>query len=243
MGLRVLSYNIHKGICFYSRQYILSELREAIRSLDTDLVFLQEVMGERNKSNGDSMGRQLEYLADSIWTYAAYGKNAVHTKGHHGNAILSKFPIISYQNIDISTNRLERRGLLHAIVQTPEHQRLHLFCSHLNLLENGRRLQVTNIMHRISSAVRAGEPIVFGGDFNDWREMISDRLALDLGLQEAGQAILGGHAKTFPSLLPMLCLDRIYFKNLHATTFSVVDGEPWNKFSDHLGILAEFRAT
>ncbi|MGE3760084.1 MAG: EEP domain-containing protein, partial [Pseudobdellovibrionaceae bacterium] len=45
MRLRVLTYNMHKGFCFYSRQYVIEELRNAIRAVDADIVFLQEVMG------------------------------------------------------------------------------------------------------------------------------------------------------------------------------------------------------
>ena len=116
MRLRVLTYNMHKGFCFYSRQYVLKELREAIRSVDADVVFLQEVMGVHPAKENEEheLSSQFEFLADQIWPHFAYGKNAVYSSGHHGNAILSKHPFLAYENINISTNPLERRGLLHA---------------------------------------------------------------------------------------------------------------------------------
>src|SRR6185437_4205700 len=121
MRLRVLTYNMHKGFCFYSRQYVLHELREAIRTVNADLVFLQEVMGFHPAHAAAEMelDSQFEFLADEIWTHYAYGKNAVYSEGHHGNAILSKYPIRSYDNINVSTNPLEKRGLLHAKIEIP----------------------------------------------------------------------------------------------------------------------------
>ena len=51
--LRVCTYNIHKGFCAANIRPILQELRHAIRTVDADLVFLQEVVGERLASGKD----------------------------------------------------------------------------------------------------------------------------------------------------------------------------------------------
>ena len=132
---------MHKGFCFYTRQYVLEQLREAIRRVDADIVFLQEVMGVHPvKMEESELDSQFEYLADQIWSHHVYGKNAVYSDGHHGNAILSKYPFSSFENINISTNPLEKRGLLHAAVEIPEiSSQVHLICLHLDLLERGRR--------------------------------------------------------------------------------------------------------
>ena len=45
MTLRVLTVNTHKGFAFLNRRFVLRELREAVRSVGADLVFLQEVQG------------------------------------------------------------------------------------------------------------------------------------------------------------------------------------------------------
>src|SRR4051812_49407405 len=108
--IRVLSYNIHKGFSAGNRQFVLNRIRTAIRDIHADLVLLQEVLGQHDKhgqliENGP-IRPQFEFLADSIWPHYAYGKNAVYTSGHHGNAILSKSPFSFWENLDISTNRL-----------------------------------------------------------------------------------------------------------------------------------------
>ncbi len=62
--LRVCTYNIHKGFCATNRRSILQDLRHAIRTVDADLVFLQEVVGERLDrldGNNQQQGNQNDY--------------------------------------------------------------------------------------------------------------------------------------------------------------------------------------
>ena len=53
---------------------------------------------------------QHEFIADQVWREVAYGKNAVSQHGHHGNAVLSRFPIVAHENLDISAHAFESRG-------------------------------------------------------------------------------------------------------------------------------------
>jgi endonuclease/exonuclease/phosphatase family metal-dependent hydrolase len=242
--LRVMTYNIRKGLGASGRRSVLASLREAIRKVEADVVFLQEVMGKSQKL-GDPVaelkGDQLEYLADSVWTHYAYGKNAIHSEGHHGNAILSKFPFVSWENIDISTNRLERRGLLHGVLKVPHgHAELHLICLHLNLFGSGRRVQVKRLADRVRSFVPDGGPLLIAGDFNDWRGQACKSLREQLAVEEVGLTSLGRHARTFPAWFPVLPLDRIYFRDLKLVNLDVQDRHHWRMLSDHQAILAEF---
>lgn len=234
--LKVLSYNIHKGVCYYTRKTVLEELRHGIRAHDPDIVFLQEVRGESKAP----VAPQFEFLADKIWPHHAYGKNAVYTKGHHGNAILSKYPIEHWHNLNISTNQLESRGLLHAKVKLPKVGQVDLFCIHLDLLEKGRAQQIAKITERIQEVVTDG-PVIMAGDFNDWRMRISDKLGKQLGFSEAGLKHLGRHAKTFPSVRPTWALDRIYYRGLQLKDYSVLKDGGWQKLSDHLAVTATFK--
>lgn len=43
--LRICTYNIHKGFSQFNRRMVIHELRDRLRSLDADIVFLQEVQG------------------------------------------------------------------------------------------------------------------------------------------------------------------------------------------------------
>jgi endonuclease/exonuclease/phosphatase family metal-dependent hydrolase len=102
MKLRLATYNIHKGFSHFNRRMMVHELRHHLRLLDVDLVFLQEVQGEHEQHARNVLNwpvePQYEFLADDVWQDYAYGRNAIYDHGHHGNAILSRFPIISAEN-------------------------------------------------------------------------------------------------------------------------------------------------
>ena len=89
--MRILSYNIHKGFTVGNRALVLEEIRHAIRATEADLVCLQEVVGEntRHAAVFDKWADiQFEFLADQVWDYRAYGKNAVYDHGHHGLSLI-----------------------------------------------------------------------------------------------------------------------------------------------------------
>lgn len=242
--LKILSYNIHKGFSSGNRRLVVSRIRDSIRSVQADLVFLQEVLGhheEHGKRHSEWPTQpQFEYLADKLWPHFAYGKNAVYTQGHHGNAILSKFPFSFWENEDVSTNKLERRGVLHGVIEIPHRSKpLHAVCVHLGLFEGGRQAQLRRICKRIHSMVPDGEPLIIGGDFNDWRGKASSPLKSELKMMEAFEQSEGQHARTFPSWLPTLRLDRVYFRGARLRAARALSGPTWSELSDHLALYVE----
>lgn len=241
--LRLVTLNIHKGMSHFNRRTVIHELREGLRQIDSDLVFLQEVQGEHERHAlrlpGWPRQPQHEFLAEDRWAHA-YGRNAVYAHGHHGNAILSRFRIVSVENEDVSDHRLERRGLLHCVISVPGWQRnLHCVCVHLSLHDRGRRRQLDALLRRLEPLARTDAPIIVAGDFNDWRHRATEVLERGLGMTEAAISRIGRAARTFPSFLPVLRLDRIYVRGFHVESAQVHAGAPWSLLSDHLAISAE----
>jgi endonuclease/exonuclease/phosphatase family metal-dependent hydrolase len=242
--LKILSYNIHKGFSLGNTRFVLSEIRDAIQAVHADIVFLQEVLGEhsghRRRIEAFPDESQFAFLADRIWPHHAYGKNAIYSAGHHGNAILSKFPFRAYHNLDISTNPLERRGMLHGVVDLPDIEvGLHGICLHLDLLKRGRERQVEDLCRRIKAEVPDQAPLVICGDFNDWSLKVSQILLEELDVNEAHFDLHTKHARTFPAVMPMLKLDRIYYRGLTALEAGVLTGNPWRNLSDHAAVFAQ----
>lgn len=242
MRLKILSYNIHKGFSATNKKFVLHSIKQAIQLVGADLVLLQEVIGH-NDTYASTVtewptASQFEFLADQTWPHFAYGRNAVYEAGHHGNAILSKYPIDSWENINISTNVFENRGLLQATIPLPNCAiPLLCICVHLSLFGKGRQRQLEQICSAIQNHGAGKGPVIVGGDFNDWRSQASSTFRSDL--REVFQFLYGHHARTFPALLPILRLDRIYFKDILPQTAQVLRGEPWDILSDHLAICAE----
>lgn len=243
MKLRVCTYNIHKGFSHFNQRMVIHELRERLRTLDADVVFLQEVQGMNLRHEVAHANwppaPQHEFLAHEIWHQTAYGQNAVYDHGHHGNAILSRFDIVASHNQDVSDHRFERRGLLHCEVDLPGvPQTAHCVCVHLGLTGGGRRRQMEALAERIERIVPHDAPLIIAGDFNDWLNRAEPLLAQRLGLVEVFRAGLGRPARSFPSRLPMLCLDRIYVRGFEVRQAEVHRGAIWAKISDHAPITA-----
>lgn len=240
-SLRVLSLNAHKGFTFLNRRFVLQELREAVRAVAADLVFLQEVIGShalhaRRHKNWPPTP-QYEYLADSLWSDHAYGRNAVYPQGDHGNALLSRFPIRAHRNHD-ATSGGEARGFLHCVLDVPGGV-LHAICVHLGLRERERRHQLDLLCRLIEREVPAEAPLVVAGDFNDWRRRANDILWREAGLREIFVTAYGEPAKTFPAIFPVLSLDRIYVRNCSVHLPVVLPRKPWSHLSDHAPLVAE----
>lgn len=240
--LKVLSYNIHKGFDFFGRNFVIDEMREAIHDVHADIVFLQEVQEHHDRRfevNDGALRSKLEFLADSLWPHFAYGKNAVYTRGHHGNAILSKYPFSFWENIDVTTHSLQRRGILHGIIEIDSAQPLHLICLHFDLFERGREKQLAHLCRHIQEKIPSDAPLLVVGDFNDWRGSATHHLEKELDLREVFQATQGHHVGTFPSWFPILRLDRIYYRGLQCLEGRKLHGPPWSRLSDHVALYAE----
>ena len=244
LALKVLTVNTHKGFTFFNRRFILPELRDAIRGTDADIVFLQEVIGSNARHARKHLhwpdSSQFEFLADSIWQDFAYGRNAVYPHGDHGNAVMSKFPITRYNNLDVSSaGAREKRGMLHCVVQLPDGRSLHAVCVHLGLLERHRLEQLNQLCELIDEEVPPDDPLLVAGDFNDWRLRAQPFLMTRCGLEEVFHSRWGQVARTFPARFPLLRLDRIYVRNVRVFEPVRLSGRPWSHLSDHAPLAAQ----
>ena len=275
--LRIATYNIHKGVSGFALRNRIHDLRLGVTKLNADIMFLQEVQG-RNDSHSERFSNwpeeaQHDFLASEGWAEAVYGRNAVRNKGtfvsDHGNALLSRFPLVSHENLDISDHRFEQRGLLHCEIDWAD-QRVHCICAHLGLFEGSRLRQVEAMIARINEHVPADAPLIIAGDFNDWRVRLGQTLRDQLGVREvfdqegsgddaasAGETpakrlkrrLRAGFergisdspqpARTFPSAFPILRLDRVYVRGFKVAKARVMHGTAWRKLSDHAPIVVD----
>lgn len=238
-SLRLLTVNIHKGYTALNRRFVLHELREAVRAVRCDLVFLQEIKGASGSAGAAEVGAQYEFLADQIWPDHAYGRNAVAEGQDHGNAVLSRLPIVRSHNHDASLPGAEPRGLLHCVLVLPAGPfEMHVMCVHLGLTEAHRRHQLARLCETVRREVPADAPLVVAGDFNDWRSR-ADAMLEPSGLKEVFWHTFGGHARTYPAGFPLLRLDRIYVRGVAAFRPLPLPRRPWAQLSDHAPLAAE----
>jgi endonuclease/exonuclease/phosphatase family metal-dependent hydrolase len=236
--LRVATYNIHKGVQGLgpSRRLEIHNLGHAVEQFDADIVCLQEVR-RHNRKLEKTFTRwpdldQAGYLSPEGYE-SAYRTNAVTRHGEHGNALLSRWPVLDIKHSDVSDHRFEQRGLLHTQLLV-EGQDLHVIVVHLGLIHASRERQVQRLGAYLKQEVPSSAPLIVAGDFNDWgAKLLKPMRDLDL------QTVDSHRLPTYPSRLPLLHLDRIYMRGLTPISAHVPRGAAWARMSDHLPLIAE----
>jgi len=242
--LQIMTYNIHKGLNTWGLKHVLKEMKEMLVQTKVDICLLQEVEGQNSARETEV---QFEFLADTVWTYYSYGQNATFPSRHHGNALLSRFPILEQSNHSLTLHSLEQRGFQHCVIGLPDFpekeikkNKLHIINTHLNLRSSDRLIQMTKVLDYVDQNIAQDEPFILGGDFNDWNLQIAQLIEKRLAIQDSYQFIHRKMAKTFPSFLPLASLDRLYFRNLKPQRAEVLSERGWTNLSDHAPLRAFF---
>ncbi len=243
--LRILTYNIHKGFSAGNRRFVLHQIREALQTTGANILFLQEMQGAHTKheQHHDNWPHcpPVEFLAQEHWPHMIYAKNVEHRLGHHGNALLSTFPFQHWENTNVSPFSWASRSLLHATIHIPGASRdLHIMCIHFGLTGIERRQQFDILVQYVNRHIPESSALIIAGDFNDWTGQAEKRLAHKLGLSEAFRTLHQHHARTWPAWMPMLTMDRIYFRGLTAVSCERPTQKIWKKLSDHAPLIASF---
>jgi endonuclease/exonuclease/phosphatase family metal-dependent hydrolase len=176
---------------------------------------------------------QADYLAPEGYE-AVYRTNACTRHGEHGNALLSRWPVIDHQHEDMSDHRFEQRGMLH--VELRVHERpVHVIVAHLGLIPASRGRQAEQICQFVAREIPPDVPLLVAGDFNDWGARVDRALS---GANLVAVKLPG--AATYPSRLPVVQLDCVYARGLKPLRVDVPRGRIWHRMSDHLPLIAEF---
>jgi endonuclease/exonuclease/phosphatase family metal-dependent hydrolase len=168
--MRILTYNIHKGIGARDRRYRFGRILAVIEAENPDIVCLQEVDRNVRRSRFHD---QPKLLADYFGSHERiYQMNVRLKQGGYGNLLLSRWPLRSHHQISLRHEDRKPRGAQLAVIETPEGP-LHVVNWHLGLAERERRWQVAHLLSH--SLFRAGEglPTIVIGDFNDWRNRLA----------------------------------------------------------------------
>jgi endonuclease/exonuclease/phosphatase family metal-dependent hydrolase len=155
--LRIATYNIHKGVQGVGpRQRLeIHNLGHAIEQIDADIICLQEVRKVHRRQQHYFTHwpdlPQAEFLAPEGYE-AVYRTNAVTRHGEHGNALLSRWPVLAHRHEDMSDHRFEQRGLLHVEVDV-QGRVVHVIVVHFGLIPASRARQVAQLGRYIEREV------------------------------------------------------------------------------------------
>ncbi len=237
MRVRVMTWNIHKGIGGVDRRYRPERIIAVVGHYRPDILLLQEVDEGAPRSRHH---RQVDHLGDAIGLrHRAYAPNVRMRNGVYGNATLSRWPIVAHSNIDLTLPPKKRRGALYTRIRVRTARRsrtLVVYNLHLGLAGFERSIQIRRFLAAQPFAhLHPSTPLLVGGDFNDLWGTLGKRF-----LRPAGFARAGALVHTYPAFLPVRPLD-----GLHVRGEVVVENafcgrmELAREASDHLPLLAE----
>lgn len=234
MKVRVLTWNIHKAIGGLDRHYCLERVLSVLRATNPDVALLQEVAdgwpraGREHQVERIARGTSLEHFA--------FSPEHRFSEGGYGNAVLSRFPIVARERIDLQIGRHKKRSALMACLHLPEGSpspQLFATSLHLGLLEGERRRQLQRLFEAESHHSPAA-PSLLGGDFNDVFGSLEGAF-----MTERGFVRMTERRPTFPATFPFFSLDAVFGHGVRRISSEPVRCPNADRASDHLALLCE----
>ncbi len=234
--MRVLSYNIHKGIGGRDRRYRLERIIEVIRKEEPDFVCLQEVDRNVRRSRLDD---QSHLLMEALqMPHRLYQLNVKVQSGGYGNLLLSRWPFQEQHQASLTLRQRKPRAAQWAIIATP-HGPFRLVNWHLGLVENERHWQVRRLLEHYLFRNRPDLPTVIIGDTNDWRNTLAEGPFAVHSYRHATAPL--SRYRSFPAWLPMGALDKAFISNgINLLHGKVVRSRLTLDASDHLPLVLDF---
>jgi endonuclease/exonuclease/phosphatase family metal-dependent hydrolase len=232
-ALRIATYNIHRcrGLDGRTRP---DRIAAVLRSIDADVVALQEVVGAGPRGGGHA--EEIGALLGMGWIMSS----ARLLRGHlFGNAVLSRLPITQHLEQDLSWKTCEPRRLQRVDVAV-NGATLHVYNVHLGTALLERRHQAERLAEIVTDRHVPGPKLVLG-DFNEWMKgLVTSTLSARLNSVDLRNFLK--RRRTYPGVFPLLHLDHIYYAGrveivgieLPRTRLALVA-------SDHLPLVADVR--
>jgi endonuclease/exonuclease/phosphatase family metal-dependent hydrolase len=224
--IRVLTWNVH-GCVGRDGVHDPDRVARVLEAAQPDISALQEIDTRTRAATRDPFsyfGELFGWTTVSVRTLAA-------KDGHYGHIVLSRWPIESLGEVDLSVRWREPRKAIVGAIDSPG-GRIVVIAAHLGLLPFERRRQFARLKERIA-AIDPG-PMIVLGDFNDFPGRGLAERSLCPPLRPSPEL------PTYPSRLPLLPLDRRWFSAPFelATIATLRDAQ---RVSDHLPLVASLR--
>ncbi len=238
--MRLLSYNIHKGIGGRDRRYRLERVLDVIEAENPDFVCLQEVDRGAGRSQRDD---QPKILAEYLKTPGHMFQMNVRLRsgGGYGNLLLSRWPLVGKHQVSLRQGNRKPRGAQMAVIDAPE-GRLQLVNWHLGLVERERHWQVKHLLEHHLFREAGKLPTLIVGDYNDWRNTLGRGEFAAHEFEHVTHPI--SRFRTFPAWLPLGSLDKAYIRGgIHIRHTRIVHTASARVASDHLPLVIDFHLT
>lgn len=230
--LKIMTYNIRHGAPIHkaNNDIQLKGIAEAINAQKPDIVALEEVDSMTQRAPID----EAKELGKLTGMHYFFSKTIDFEGGKYGDAILSRYPILSTQHVELPmpNSSGEARALGVITIEPFRGIKINFAVTHLDLKKENRIAEINQIIH-ISK--QSEHPFILAGDFN--ASPSSEEIKL-LG-SEFTFACDTNCPLTFPSDNPHVTIDYIALNPAAASLFSVGSYKAIEHIeaSDHLPLM------
>jgi endonuclease/exonuclease/phosphatase family metal-dependent hydrolase len=235
--MRLLTYNIHKGIGGHDRHYKFDRILRVIDDLAPDLVCLQEV--SRHLPRTDCQDQP--HLLNRYFSHMsmAFQQTVRWKQGGYGNIILSRWPLYSRQHLCLRHGQRKPRGAQLAVMYTDQGP-VQLVNWHLGLMGPERQWQANKLLEHPTIGERAKIPTLIAGDCNDWRNVLDSKILTRHRFSQVTSPI--AQFRSFPAFYSVLSLDKVFFRGkIAVNSAQVVQNSLTRQASDHLPLVVDFK--
>lgn len=159
--LKVLHWNIHRGYGTDGK-YDLERIATWIAKFNPQLVSMNEVerfSSYTTEDEAEVIRRKLETKTGKTWY--SYYRTGPGTVNGHGNAVLSRFPIITTSYCQLSGTRSAAR-----VAVNVNGRLINFYSTHLDSTDNVNRYRIAEINQLLPCMGNEAEQKIVAGDFN-----------------------------------------------------------------------------
>ena len=232
--VRILAYNVKHGLGM-DGQVDLERIASVIRSLEPDIVTLQEIDSVTTRTGLEDQAARLGELTGMR---ALFGGFMDYRGGRYGMAMLSRYPVVEWENHRLPDGAEPRSALAARVEllrpgygQAPQ---VVVVGVHLYANAAERLAQATRLVELFADEE---VPVVLAGDFNSIPDSKVIRLLEDVGGWQ--RPAKEGQAFTFPSEIPDREIDFIMFRPGNRFVVREHRVVPETLASDHRPVLLE----
>ena len=234
--MRLLTYNIHKGIGGRDRLYRLPRIIEVIENENPDFLCLQEV--DRGVPRSRLHDQPKIFSQQFFSSGSTFQLNVRLKKGGYGNLMLARWPIVERHSISLGLPGKKARGAQLVVIDTPEGL-FRLINLHLGLAEQERHQQIQHLCRHHLFRRTERLPTIIAGDTNDWRNTLAGGVLGESGFAHCTHPI--SRYRTFPAYLPVGSLDKCFCNSgVCITHLRIVRTKTAKAASDHLPLVVDF---
>lgn len=231
-SITVMSYNVKYCSPYNSTVPNVDAVAEIINQAKPDIVFLQEL--DRNTTRSGKVDQLALLSQKTNLPYTFYGKAIDYQGGESGLGILSRYTLSDPQGfnlprVELGDTYVSYRILISANITVNE-KKVTIACTHLELTQENRDLQVPEINKILSTS---NYPVIFGGDFNATPDNNTMQTFFSYGFTKTCKT----NCNTITSNSPLREIDYIIYRP--EVKFKVVSHNVINTLaSDHMPIVS-----